>query len=69
MNRLIQVCAECGSALCAQGEMMCAASQHANLDLVPEKELAGRSREHPDHYSEEKTKAVYGDSAPFCCAA
>ena len=65
MNRLIQVCAECGTALCAQGEMMCAESRHAGLDLVPEKDLSVKSCEHADHYSDAKIRKVYGESAPF----
>jgi hypothetical protein len=69
MRRLIQVCSECETALCAQGEMMCFESRGANLKLVSEESLAKKGAEHKSHFSEEKITMVYGDPVPFGYAA
>lgn len=64
-NRLIEVCAECGLSLCAQGEMMCAESKNANLERKTVSELLERGHEHISHFSRTKIASVYGDPAPF----
>lgn len=63
-KRLVEVCAECGTASCWHGEFMCWESKHAGTEKKTVAELNRSNLEHKDNYSKEIIKKVYGEEAP-----
>ena len=59
-DELITVCASCLCASCWHGEFYCEDYKTANLVKKTRAELVSADREHPDHFSPDKLRAVYG---------
>lgn len=64
-DRLIQVCAECGTACCWHGEFLCSDSLTAGLELRTVEELNNKKLENNHHYSVDNIEKIFGDKYPF----
>lgn len=64
-KRLVKTCKECGTASCAQGDMLCWDSQDADVELKTVSDLRKLKLEHSSWYSIKRTEEVYGVKAPF----
>ena len=64
-NKIIEVCAECGTASCWYGEFMCNDSRDAGLIKKTVKELRETHLENEENWSDEKMEKIYGSHAPY----
>lgn len=53
-NRLIEVCADCLTASCWHGELMCETAYEADTVKKTREYLKNHSHEHPSNYSDKK---------------
>lgn len=59
-ERRIMVCDHCLRASCWHGDEYCQNYRHAGVVMRSESELRSLEREHPDNYSRERLREVYG---------
>ena len=61
----IMVCESCLTAVCWYGEFFCDDARHANVVIKPVEELAALGLEHPDNWTTDKLRKIYGDIPDF----
>lgn len=63
-DKIVMVCAACGTASCWHGVFVCDGSAAADVKTFTVRELMKADEEHPNNWSDSTMSEIYGEPAP-----